>query len=211
MAKEQQSAPSDKLVVPDVLPLPKPKPPIYENVDFKVYSSPPVEFITSDIMVDPSFSLSSPLMEPPKVKPPPPPPLDEEELQPQHPMKRINSTKRIKKEIHIKRSSFLGLDGPTDDQIDPDIPIEKPPDGIQAGKVTVQKIQEENRMGVLSKVESQDSGLDIDRGRLSSDTWCSSVGDSSIPSHERQDSEQTNSITSEEDEITKKRGKLSRW
>ncbi|KAJ8975976.1 hypothetical protein NQ317_000680 [Molorchus minor] len=65
-------------------------------------------------------------------------------------------------------------------------------------------MQGESRIGGLSKVESQDSGLDIDRGRLSSDTWCSSIGDSSIPSHERQDSEQTNSITSEEDEITKK-------
>uniref|UniRef100_V5GIF7 LIM zinc-binding domain-containing protein n=1 Tax=Anoplophora glabripennis TaxID=217634 RepID=V5GIF7_ANOGL len=196
--------PKETTIVEKVPPL-KPKPAIYENIEFKPYNGAP-DFITNDFLVDSPFSLTPPKMEPPKVKPPPPPPPEDDAPQP---MKRMNSTKRIKKEMHIKRSSFLGLDEPTDDQIDPE--IEKPPElnsflqkESKLEKSLYKKLQEENRISGLSKVESQDSGLDIDRGRLSSDTWCSSVGDSSIPSHERQDSEQTNSITSEEDEITKK-------
>ncbi|EFA11200.1 LIM and calponin homology domains-containing protein 1 isoform X1 [Tribolium castaneum] len=167
----------------------------------------PVEFI-DEIVIDGAFPLAPPKMiEPPKVKPPPPPPVDEDPVE----MKRLNSTKRIKREMHIKRSSFLGLDEPTDDQIYPEVTVDKPPDissflqkESKLEKQLYKKTQEENRMGILSKVESHDSGLDIDRGRLSSDTWCSSIGDSTTPSPERHDSEQTNSITSEEDEITKK-------
>lgn len=173
--------------------------PIYENIDFN--------YDFNNFIVDTPFTLPPKTMEPPKVKPPPPPPPESE---PHSPIRRLNSTKRIKKEIHIKRSSFLGLDEPTDDQIDPDMIIDKPPDinsflqkESKSEKSLYKKILEENRPGGLSKVESQDSGLDIDRGRLSSDTWCSSsIGESGT--HERQDSEQTNSITSEEDEITKK-------
>lgn len=190
----QETAVVPEKIVPETAPIPKPKPAIYENVEFKPYNgAPAVEFITNDFLVNGPFSLTPPKMEPPKVKPPPPPPPDDDSL-PIQPMKRLNSTKRIKKEMHIKRSSFLGLDEPTDDQIDPD--IEKPPElnsflqkESKLEKSLYRKLQEENRISGLSKVESQDSGLDIDRGRLSSDTWCSSVGDSSIPSHERQDSE----------------------
>lgn len=173
--------------------------PQYENVELKNYvrinslEEPiqTVDILTSDFLNNSPFIMSAALREPPKVKPPPPPPPEEDEK----PMKRMNSTKRLKKEIHLKRSSFLGLDEPTDDQIDPDIGLEKPPDistylqrESKLEKSLYKKMQED-RIGNLSKVESQDSGLDIDRGRLSSDTWCSSIGDSSTPSHERQDSE----------------------
>lgn len=134
------------------------------------------------------------MIEPPKVKPPPPPPLEIDN--PPAEMRRVNSTKRIKREMHIKRSSFLGLEEPTEDQIYPEIHLDKPPDintflqkESKLEKSLYKKTQEENRMGVLSKVESHDSGLDIDRGRLSSDTWCSSVGESNTPSPERHDSE----------------------
>nr|XP_023029236.1 uncharacterized protein LOC111517344 isoform X2 [Leptinotarsa decemlineata] len=191
----------------EALPVIKPKPVIYENVEFKRFS-PAVDFITNNFVMDSQFAGFNTTREPPKVKPPPPPPpKDEEEYFPD-PMKRENSTKRIKKEIHIKRSSFLGLEEPI---VDTEIVLEKPPElnsffqrEAKMEKSLYRKIHEDHLGGVLSKVESQDSGLDIDRGRLSSDTWCSSVGDSSVPSHERQASEQTNSITSEEDEITKK-------
>lgn len=182
----------DNIIVPDKVS----KPIIYENIQLK---TTPIEFITNDFIIDSTFPLNAPLMEPPKVKPPPPPPPEDDSNKPQPPttVKRLNSTKRIKKEIHIKRSSFLGLDEPTDDQIDPDILLDKPPDINQflqkeskLEKSLFKKMQEESRLGCLSKVESQDSGLDIDRGRLSSDTWCSSTCDStSTPNHERQGSE----------------------
>ncbi|RZC35934.1 LIM and calponin -likey domains-containing protein 1 [Asbolus verrucosus] len=187
---------------------------IYENVKlFDNKNTNPIEFISDDIVIDGTFPLAPPTMiEPPKVKPPPPPPVENDNVEISEPeMKRINSTKRIKREIHIKRSSFLGLDEPTEDQIYPEISVDRPPDinsflqkESKLEKSLYKKAQEENRIGILSKVESHDSGLDIDRGRLSSDTWCSSIGDSNTPSPERHDSEQTNSITSEEDEITKK-------
>ncbi|XP_018327077.1 uncharacterized protein DDB_G0284459 isoform X2 [Agrilus planipennis] len=141
-------------------------------------------------------------VEPPKEKPPPPPPLDQEDYQEK--AKAFNSTKRIKKEIYVKRSSFLGLDEPTDDQIDPDISIERPPDinrflqeESQMEKCLYRKLHGSREM--ISEVESQDSGLESERGRLSSDTWCSN----GTSAHFRQDSE-TNSVTSEEDEVTRK-------
>lgn len=184
------------------LPVTKPKPVIYENVDIKKFC-PALDFITSDFISDTAFpDFSPPQLEPPKVKPPPPPPpsqKEEEEITSDPLMKRANSTKRIKQEINIKRSSFLGFDEPAENT---DILLEKPPN-LNLFFPREQKIDKpisrKCSEGVLSKVESQDSGLDLDRGRLSSDTWCSS-----IPSHDRQASELTNSITSEEDEIAKK-------
>lgn len=166
------------------------KPQVYENVVL----DKPVDFISSDVIImDPSFPLA-PLktMEPPRMKPPPPPPPAEDTTElPDAEMNRRNSTKRIKREIHIKRSSFLGLDEPTVEQIYPEITIDKPPniESFLRKESKYKKNQEDDKLGVLSKVESHDSGLDIDRGRLSSDTWCSSIGDSTTPSPERQDSE----------------------
>lgn len=149
----------------------------------------------TEIQFDPDFLVAPPkVIEPPKAKPPPPP--SESNLT------RLNSTKRIKKEINLKRSSFLGLGEPYEDQLDPELTLDKPPDinsflqKESKYEKTLYKKMLENLEGGLSKVESQDSGLDIERGRLSSDTWCSSIGDSSSLSHGRQDSE--------EDEIMKK-------
>uniref|UniRef100_A0A1Y1LFR6 LIM zinc-binding domain-containing protein n=1 Tax=Photinus pyralis TaxID=7054 RepID=A0A1Y1LFR6_PHOPY len=172
--------------------------PIQENVDVK-----------RNVFCDSTFPLAPPkTTEPPKEKPPPPPPVLEDNLEhaPEDNLALLNSTKRLKKEIHIKRSSFLGLDEPTHEQLDPEIMLDKPPDinsflqkESQLEKSFYKKLQG-SRDNCLSEVESQDSGLESERGRLSSDTWCSSVCDLSTPTHGRQDSEQTNS----EDEIMKK-------
>lgn len=208
---------------PESEPEPKPKPKqlppaIYENVEIN-NTSTSTPYSTEYFNMT-SYSSS---LEPPKMKPPPPPPIDTDEedardephppLSPlkSTPVKRVNSTKRIKKEQHIKRSSFLGLESPTDDQFDPEIGLEKPPDINNFLKKELRdKYKIPNQLyrdREYSEVESQDSGLDIDRGRLSSDTWCTS---STVNVHKRQDSEQTTSFTSEEpeepeeDEIAKK-------
>lgn len=147
----------------------------------------PIDLITGE------FPLASTKLQPPNVRPPPPPPVEEGSGEPTpKPLRRLNSTKRIKKEISSKRSSFLGLDH--ENAFDPDEVIEKSVDyNSYLQKETKQEKSLYRKMldhesgsnsGSLSKVESQDSGLDIDRGRLSSDTWCSSV-----PSHDRQGSE----------------------
>lgn len=93
-------------------------------------------------------------LEPPKEKPPPPPidetDDDEEECNDDErnslndddstlngvareapiidPFKRINSTKRIKKEIRNKRSSFLGIEGSVDDDSYLELSVAPPPD-----------------------------------------------------------------------------------
>lgn len=69
------------------------------------------------------------ILEPPKEKPPPPP-CDLEEPQSlqniDNNFKRINSTKRIKKEIRNKRSSFLGIEG--NDDFSLELSVAPPPD-----------------------------------------------------------------------------------
>ncbi|KAF5283583.1 hypothetical protein FQA39_LY17285 [Lamprigera yunnana] len=159
------------------------------------------------------FPLSPPkTIEPPKEKPPPPPTIETNEniqTSEQDNLKRLNSTKRIKKEIHIKRSSFLGLEEPTDEQLHPELTNNKPLDistflqqESQLEKCLFRKLHESCDTCV-SEVESQDSGLESERGRLSSDTWCSSYGDFST-THGHQDSEPSSCVISEYDEMTKK-------
>lgn len=117
--------------------VPKSKPiPLYENVEIFY----PVNTTTNNRY---GFEKT---MEPPKEKPPPPPPMesnltDEDDnggndvdnkmnqknmLPLDDPMKRVNSTKRIKKEIRNKRTSFLGIDGIETDELE--FSIAPPPD-----------------------------------------------------------------------------------
>lgn len=67
-----------------------------------------------EIIADQSFLLNPPTsVEPPKEKPPPPPVdvSDDEKDPPPEPLKRLNSTRRIKKELRTRRSDFLGIEG----------------------------------------------------------------------------------------------------
>lgn len=70
------------------------------------------------------------IMEPPKEKPPPLPAqeqIESHETQMDN-FKRINSTKRIKKEIRNKRSSFLGIEGQDLDDYSLELSVAPPPD-----------------------------------------------------------------------------------
>lgn len=78
------------------------------------------------------------IMEPPKEKPPPLPAQEQVENQSDN-FKRINSTKRIKKEIRNKRSSFLGIEGQEFDDYALELSVAPPPD-MQA------LLQEEKRL-----------------------------------------------------------------
>jgi F-box protein 20 len=66
-----------------------------------------------EIIADQSFLLSPPTsVEPPKEKPPPPPvDVSDDENPPPEPLKRLNSTRRLKKELRTRRSDFLGIEG----------------------------------------------------------------------------------------------------
>lgn len=96
------------------------------------------------------------IMEPPKEKPPPLP--IQEQLEQADNFKRINSTKRIKKEIRNKRSSFLGIEGQDFDDYSLELSVAPPPD-MQA------LLQEEKR---LEKQLYQKVGLyeNSDNGEL---------------------------------------------
>lgn len=101
------------------------------------------------------FPANGNVLEPPTEKPPPPPPptdddVDDDdvdggndtndnslEIYENAPMKRINSTKRIKNEIRNKRSSFLGIEGNIDDL--EELSLAPPPDMAQI-------LQEEKRL-----------------------------------------------------------------
>lgn len=104
------------------------------------------------------------IMEPPKEKPPPLPAqeqIESHETQMDN-FKRINSTKRIKKEIRNKRSSFLGIEGQEFDDYSLELSIAPPPD-MQA------ILQEEKR---LEKQMYQKVGLyeNSDNGKINS-SW----------------------------------------
>ena len=101
--------------------------PLYENVDI---------FLANEAA---NQGQLIPTLEPPKVKPPPPPVeseeesdeesvLEEEPQTPEENLRRMNSTKRIKKDIRIKRSSFLGIESNQDDELDLKLTIAPPPD-----------------------------------------------------------------------------------
>ncbi|XP_055701163.1 LIM domain only protein 7 isoform X2 [Phlebotomus papatasi] len=93
-------------------------------------------------------------------------------------MKRMNSTRRIKKEIRNKRSSFLGIEGSTEDDISLELSVAPPPDMSAL-------LQEERRLEkqVLFKTglyessdtgDSRDSGVSENHSRQSSEPFTTS-------------------------------------
>lgn len=150
------------------------------------------------------FSLSPAVLEPPKEKPPPPPVENSDEENDTKAAKknslwRADSTKRIKKEIRQKRSSFLGIEGSSDDSyLEPELELIKPPD-MSALLAEERRMERQlYRQSVCSESdsnqESRDSGVELDHKHQ--DIW----------SHSRNDSETygNQSTTSDEDEIMKK-------
>lgn len=127
LQKPQQNEPYYE-VPPNRKPIP-----LYENVDFFLANETNQGQLLSTISAGVSLA-------PPKIKPPPPPVEPEKETDvnedvedgvmetPEENLKRMNSTKRIKKDIRIKRSSFLGIDSAQDDELDHKLSIAPPPD-----------------------------------------------------------------------------------
>ncbi|KAL0276043.1 UNVERIFIED_CONTAM: hypothetical protein PYX00_003716 [Menopon gallinae] len=183
--------------------------PNYENIIINNQMSPDGIQLYGFPLVSPSP------IEPPKEKPPPPPLdiSDDEapELPPKPSLRRLDSTKRIKKEIRKKRSDFLGIDGCNDDSyLEPDMYVTPPPDMMTFLQEERRLEQQLYRQSICSEsdsnhetAESRDSGVELDRGHVD-DIW--SKPDIMSEPHSRQNSETfgNTSITSEEDEILKK-------
>lgn len=155
--------------------------PVYENVDmYYDNTASSGKFAVNGFNNIPiALDSTKQVMEPPKEKPPPPPEDstdDEQAIDPdlnsQDGMKRMNSTKRIKKEIRNKRSSFLGIDGGEDEHF-LELTVAPPPDMAAF-------IQEERRLEKQMYIkaglydssdtgDSRDSGVSENHSRQSSE------------------------------------------
>ncbi|GFU55895.1 LIM and calponin homology domains-containing protein 1 [Nephila pilipes] len=110
---------------------------------------------TTDLFESPENNLIAPpkVAEPPKEKPPPPP-VAENETPKTVPLKRVNSTKRIKKEIHKRRSNFLGIEN-ADENVACDESIVPPPPALeQILKVEVE-LEKESRKRLESAADER--------------------------------------------------------
>ncbi|KAL6438879.1 hypothetical protein ACFW04_003740 [Cataglyphis niger] len=161
-----------------------------------------------EIIADQSFLLNPPTsVEPPKEKPPPPPVDDDENPSPE-PLKRLNSTRRIKKELRTRRSDFLGIEGVNDDDLEPELTLTKPPD-MAAILAEERRIEQLHRRSYdtdsnyeQDSSHERDSGVEL--GHV--EDWTKQPVSPDMSQHSRQSSEPFGaSVTSsEEDEITKK-------
>ncbi|XP_021942764.1 uncharacterized protein LOC110841474 isoform X5 [Zootermopsis nevadensis] len=180
---------------------------------------PPLN-LSSDVEIvsELAFPLGPPTStEPPKEKPPPPPTeLSDDEVPPVTSLKRLDSTKRIKKEMWRKRSDFLGIEGGNDDSyLEPELKVAPPPDMTTFLVEERRSEQQLYRQSICSETDSnhgettdsRDSGVELERAH--SDDWLGKLSltpDVLSAQHSRQNSDiyGTASITSEEDEIMKK-------
>lgn len=153
--------------------VPKSKPEsLYENVEI-VLSANKSAF---DSNAKDEYSISTrQKLEPPKEKPPPPPIEDDGEIGDceddetiEQSMKRNNSTRRIKKEIRSKRSSFLGIEGSKEDEMESLLALHNNSDDQRLRK------QSYIKAGLYSNSdtsESRDSGLSENHSRQSSEEY----------------------------------------
>ncbi|GBM43714.1 LIM and calponin y domains-containing protein 1 [Araneus ventricosus] len=109
---------------------------------------------TSDLFGSPEHNLIAPpkMAEPPKEKPPPPP-VVENDAPKTTALKRVNSTKRIKKELHKRMSNFLGIEADENGICD-ESSVPPPPALEQILKVEVE-LEKENRKRLESAAEER--------------------------------------------------------
>lgn len=187
----------------DSLSIPSPASPISKQIL-------PLALSNDEEIIDQPFLLSPPTsVEPPKEKPPPPPvEASDDENPPPEPLKRLNSTRRIKKELRTRRSDFLGIEGINDDDLEPQLTLTKPPD-MAAILAEERRIEQLHRRSYdtdsnyeQDSSHERDSGVEL--GHV--EDWAKQPVSPDMSQHSRQSSEPFGaSVTSsEEDEITKK-------
>ncbi|CAK9800414.1 Uncharacterized protein CG43427 [Anthophora plagiata] len=157
-----------------------------------------------------AFPLGPPTSAEPPTEKPPPPPVDisDEENLPLEPLKRLNSTRRIKKELRTRRSDFLGIEGVNDDDLERELTLTKPPD-MAAILAEERRIEQLHRRSYdtdsnyeQDSSHERDSGVELGHA----EDWTKQPVSPDMSQHSRQSSEPFGaSVTSsEEDEITKK-------
>ncbi|XP_034172426.2 smallish isoform X3 [Osmia lignaria lignaria] len=202
---------------PTTLTLGKPEIPMMDTMNLLSPVSPiskqilPLNLSSDEeIVTGLSFPLGPPTsVEPPKEKPPPPPvDISDEENLPIEPLKRLNSTRRIKKELRTRRSDFLGIEGVNDDELERELTLTKPPD-MAAILAEERRIEQLHRRSYdtdsnyeQDSSHERDSGVELGHA----EDWTKQPVSPDMSQHSRQSSEPFGaSVTSsEEDEITKK-------
>ncbi|XP_076319361.1 uncharacterized protein LOC143230167 [Tachypleus tridentatus] len=103
-------------------------------------------------------------MEPPKEKPPPPPIeselSDDEDVKEEPSIKlRGDTSKNVKKELLKRRSDFLGINLPGDDESEPDEQVIQPPPAIEELLVSERELQRQQRLQLQTdlRLNSQES------------------------------------------------------
>lgn len=172
--------------------VPKSRPiPVYENVDMYYDNMASSHKLSSSstmakLPIPLDIGTKAAAMQPPK-EPPPPIPVEsndeeesecaEEEPLPQDAMKRINSTKRIKKEIRNKRSSFLGIEG-NDDESFLELSVAPPPNMVallqEERRIEKQLYMKAGLYDSSDTADSRDSGVSENHSRQSSEPVTSS-------------------------------------
>lgn len=119
-------------------------------------------------------------LEPPKEKPPPPP-VDEDDGEVgdceddetnEQPMKRTNSTRRIKKEIRSKRSSFLGIEASKEDEMESLLALHP---NFEDKRMRKQNYIKAGLYSYSDTSESRDSGVSENHSRQSSEEYDEAV------------------------------------
>uniref|UniRef100_A0ABD2WTJ7 LIM zinc-binding domain-containing protein n=1 Tax=Trichogramma kaykai TaxID=54128 RepID=A0ABD2WTJ7_9HYME len=173
----------------------------------------PLSFSSDEeIVTGMAFPMGPPTSgEPPKEKPPPPPvDLSDEDNQPIEPLKRLNSTRRIKKEIRSRRSDFLGIESFNDDDLERELTLTKPPPDMASILAEERRIEQLHRRSYdTDSYYEQDSSHERDSGVElgQAEDWTKQPVSPDMSQHSRQSSEPfgaTSVTSSEEDEISKK-------
>lgn len=167
--------------------VPKTKPiPLYENVEM-LHSVAVVsdnDAVANDVV---KFTIGLNNLQPPKEKPPPPPVENMHDgddysgvvMDNKDNFRRINSTKRIKKEIRNKRSSFLGIEATSvDDDGLLEFSLAPPLSNLQEEKnLEKQLLMKSGFYDNSDTAESRDSGVSENHSRQSSDLFTTSSDD----------------------------------
>lgn len=209
--------------------------PLYENVELMFPASDGSRFSMAESnesfgiddgteMVFPIDQSKYLIMEPPKEKPPPLPvqeQVNESSESQLDNFKRINSTKRIKKEIRNKRSSFLGIEGQDFDDYALELSVAPPPDMqalLQEGKRLEKQIYQ--KVGLY---ENSDNGKDLKSNFelfTHSPLYAGESRDSGLSDNHSRQSSEPSSTSSEMEQIgemssgmlmSEQRGKFSKY
>ncbi|XP_013792768.1 uncharacterized protein KIAA1211 homolog, partial [Limulus polyphemus] len=170
----------------------------------------PIESEEFDSILLAEIDMAPCSMEPPKEKPPPPPvesELSDDDVKEEPAVKlRGDTSKNVKKELLKRRSDFLGINLPDDDESEPDEQVIQPPPAIEELLVSERELQRQQRLQLQSDLllknqgsEETESLLSIQRSKSQTE-----LDTRNLPQHQRQYSYPDDQSLEEDEEIARK-------